>query len=160
MKAYLMIALSIISANLALPQVQEQDYPPLQQLISEKQFKKYTNEDSYKKRMDVYRDVFSSCASELRGRINEKQIHDIGEILLKMRAISHYALNDPTLSSASSKDLRSGQVKKLEIRLRKLLGTLKDLELAVPYDYRADFGATALEIDKLRDQLLKQLFGL
>ncbi len=132
--------------------------PPVMQLFSAKKYAQYQSKPKYKDRLDIYREVLDDQITEVRSRLKKLELGNAAEILGQMRAVTRHAMAEPSRESASAKDLRSTQVRKLEIRIRKIVGILDDLRLSVPYDYRAGFEVTSAELEKLRDQLLKQLF--
>lgn len=133
--------------------------PPVMQLFPAKKYAQYQSRPNYKDRMDIYREVLDDQIADVRSRLKKLELDNAVGILRQIGAVARHAMTDPSRESTNPKDLRSKQVKKLEIRIRKMVGTLDDLKLGVPYDYRAEFEATSGELEKLRDQLLKQLFG-
>jgi hypothetical protein len=152
----LLLAFGLFSLPFPGPQ---DNLPTLQSLLSEKEYRDYEKKPQYKKRLDIFRKAIAQTAAELRAKVGKKQLPPAIEELREIQALAHYGMAEPTRSAASPKDLRSGQVRKTEIRLRKLLKTLHDLELSVPYDHREDFAATSRLVEDWRNQLLKQIFG-
>jgi hypothetical protein len=133
---------------------------PLEALLSENEFREYKRSASYKDRMDVFRDSLSAQADQLKAHLKEMQLKPAQAVLVRVQTLARYALEEPTRKTASVKDLRSNQVRKLEIRIRKLVDMLDDFKHSVPFDYRGDFDSTIQELETLRDSLLKQLFEL
>jgi hypothetical protein len=133
--------------------------PPLQALLSPKQYQEYSQKPKYKDRIDLYHKAFDGTASELRGHLKKMDMEVVFDNLRKIRALSRYVREDPSRAAASPKDLRSKEVRKLEIRIRQLVFTLNDYRLSVPFDYRAEFETSARDLEELRNELLIQLFG-
>lgn len=155
----LLIVLFASSSFAAAGQGEQTADPPVMQLFPAKKYAQYQSKPKYKDRMDIYREVLDDQIAEVRSRLKKLELARASEILLEMRAVARHAMTDPSRESANPKDFRSKQVKKLEIRIRKMVGTLDDLKLGVPYDYRSNFEETAAVLEKFRDQLLQQLFG-
>ncbi len=134
--------------------------PPLEALLSPKHYREYQRRPEYKKRLDVYRESLSDHASSLRSHVNRQDLNEGLVVLGKIRALAHYALEEPSRSSASPKDFRSKEVKKLEIRIRRLIDTLNDAKNSIPYRYRNSFEQAEQDLEDLRNLLLEELFGV
>jgi len=133
-------------------------FPPLEELLSPGQYVKYVSKPKYKDRIDIFRKTMEGYGSMLRRHLDKKDLNQARQVLTNLRALTHYVQEEPTRSSASPKDLRSKQVKKMEILLRKQLDTMSDMKLSVPFDFRAEFEDTTQAFEQLRDQLLRGLF--
>ncbi len=133
--------------------------PPLAEILSAKAYQKYQQREKYRDRVDLFREALSAQADALHKEIKEKHLEGAGVVLRKMQALARYARQEPARQSASAKDLRSGQVIKLEVNIRKLTDTLHDYKLSVPLEYRDQFDETTADLEALRDQLLKGIFG-
>jgi hypothetical protein len=131
----------------------------LQDLMSSGLFAKYNSQSKYKDRVEIYHQALSDIAGQLRTHLKKMEMTAVTEDLQKMSSLSLLAQQEPTRAAASSKDLRSRQVRKLEIHIRLLFTTLNDYKLSVPFDYRADFENTTRDMEEWRNQLLIQLFG-
>jgi hypothetical protein len=132
--------------------------PPLQELLAPDQYRKYISKTKYKDRIDILRKTMESYGSMLRRHLDRKDLNEVKQALTRLRALTHYAQEEPTRSAASQKDLRSKQIKKMEILLRRQLDTLNDMKLSVPFDFRPEFEETTEAFERLRDQLLRGLF--
>jgi hypothetical protein len=151
----------VVSAGV-MPDRQEKTLlpdPPLETILSAKAYQKYQQKENYKDRVDLFRETLSDQADALHNEIKDKHLEGAGEVLGKMRALANYAKQEPTRQSASVKDLRSRQVIKLEVRIRRLTDTLHDYKLSVPLEYRDQFDQTTADLETLRDQLLKGIFS-
>jgi len=87
--------------------------------------------------------------------------HDLEGSLETLRKIQVLAAagSNATENALKSKDKRSRQVKRLEIRLRKLAEALEELKIAVPFESRVFFEETIVVLERFRNQLLNHLFG-
>ncbi|MBM3791049.1 MAG: hypothetical protein FJW35_11975 [Acidobacteria bacterium] len=132
---------------------------PISSLLSEKRLREYNRNPKYKGRIDIFREAYDDLASHLADDLKKMDMEKVFQDLRDMRALAGHVQNEPTRGAASAKDLRSKEVKKLEIRIRKLTAALDDYRLSVPFDDRGEFEATVNELEGLRNQLLIQLFG-
>ena len=131
--------------------------PSLRDLLTNSEFQKYQKDLRYKKRMDLFRKVFERRGEMLHRSVQLSQQEEVVELLQQLRALCHYVADESSL--ARQQDLRSKQVKKMEIRLRKLIETLEDLKSTSPFEHQAEFDLTSQTLEELRKTLLKQLFG-
>ena len=131
--------------------------PSLRDLLTHSEFQKYQKDLRYKKRIDLFRKAFKSRGEMLRRSVQLSQQEAVVELLQQLRALCRHVADES--SRARQQDLRSKQVKKLEISLRKLIETLEDLKSASPFEYQDEFDSTSQTLEKLRKTLLKQLFG-
>ena len=131
----------------------------LSALLTQREYRIYRAKARYKDRIDLFRKVFDRQARAVRVYLDQKRLQRVVKTLEEMRHTARHAIQEPSRSRAEVKQLRSKQVKKLEIRLRKLLENLDDLRFSVPLEYRPEFDQTKADLEKLRDQLLRQLFG-
>jgi hypothetical protein len=156
-----LLAFSLLFQEIATePAASRPPAPSLEALLSEEEFREYTRAPRYRDRMDVYRESLSAQADQLKAHLEERQLKPAQAVLARIQSLARYALEEPARKSASAKDLRAGEVRKLEIRIRKLVDALDDFKHSVPFDYREDFESTIEALERLRDSLLKQLFEL
>ena len=106
----------------------------------------------------MFREVFDRRVDLLQRYIQRDQLEETADLLQKISALSHYA-GEQSSNAKNDKDLRSSEVKKLEIRLRKLIETLNDLRTTVPFEYAEGFDNTIRTLEQLRKTLLGQLLG-
>ena len=154
MKILLTIILAGISPQYALTVVPSN--PSIQDLLTDQEFQKYLKRPNYKDRIDLFRKTFELRTHSLRRSIRLAQWEKTVQVLQQFRGLCHYISEES--KAVSQKDLRSKQVKQLEIRLRKLIVTLDDLKPAIPFEYYPEFESSAKILRKLRQTLLKQLF--
>lgn len=133
-------------------------YPPFETLFSPGQYNQYVSKPKYKDRIDLLRKIIESRASLLHKQLDRRDLNEVKQVLSEFRALTHYAQEEPSRSTASPDDLRSKQIKKMEIMLRKQLDSMNDMKLSVPFDFRSEFEITIQAIEQLRDQLLRGLF--
>jgi len=131
---------------------------PLEEVLSEKSLAKYQTTTKYSTRLKVLREALEVRTKRLPALIDQRNLATIYRGLGEMRTICSFAM-DISLAETNEKDRRSKEVKKLEIQLRKLGEILDDSKLEVPIENRAPFEQTKEEIEELREQLLRQLFG-
>jgi len=158
------LALSISCSALAFqvqePAAIEQRPEPekkLEELFTARELQKYRTEVKYKDRMEVFTDVLKRFSQLLRGQVEKKTIDDLLDTLDTLQSLSHHALKEPM--PANKKELRSGEVRKLEIRIRKLIEDIEDAKSIAAYEYRVEFDESIDDLAQLRDQLLQNMFG-
>ena len=149
------LSLSISFLNPAEPL---QTSPSLQDVLSDKEFRKYQTQSKFRDRMNLFGKVMARYEKTLRGHVKEAEIDGALKCLKQLRALGGHALQGAS-QQTKKKDLRSKQVKKLEIHLRKFVESIDDLKFSVPFAYRKEFEATAESLEKLRNQLLMGIFG-
>ncbi len=131
---------------------------PLEDVLSEKRLAKYQTTTKYNTRLKILREALEIKTKQLPALIDQRNLANIYRSLSEMRTICSFAM-DISLEETNEKNRRSKEVKKLEIRLRKLGEILNDSKLEVPLENRAPFEQTRHKIEELREQLLRQLFG-
>ncbi|MCZ6486086.1 MAG: hypothetical protein O6826_10350, partial [Acidobacteria bacterium] len=112
----------------------------------------------YRNRMDLFRKVLEARSSLLERFVHENKLEELREILLRIRALCPH-VEDESSDVKKGSDLRSKQVRKLEIYLRKLVKRVKDLQTVAPVKYAEEFEVTAEALERLRRILLTQLLG-
>lgn len=132
--------------------------PPLKDLLTERELREYQRKPRYRDRIDLFRKVFDRRVDLLQRYIQRDQLDETADLLQKISALSHYA-GEQSSNAKNDKDLRSSEVKKLEIRLRKLIETINDLQTTVPFEYAERFENTIRTLEQLRRTLLEQLLG-
>lgn len=132
--------------------------PPLKDLLTERELREYQRKPQYRDRIDLFREVFDRRVDLLQRYIQRDQLDETADLLQKISALSHYA-GEQSSNAKNDKDLRSSEVKKLEIRLRKLIETINDLRTTVPFEYAEGFDNTIRTLEQLRRTLLEQLLG-
>ena len=132
--------------------------PPLTDLLTERELSEYQRKPRYRDRIDLFREVFDRRVDLLQRYIQRDQLEESADLLQKISALSHYA-GGQSSNAKNDKDLRSSEVKKLEISLRKLIETLNDFRTTVPFEYAEGFDNTIRNLEQLRRTLLGQLLG-
>ena len=130
--------------------------PPLTDLLTERELSEYQRKPRYRDRIDLFREVFDRRVDLLQRYIQRDQLDESADLLQEISALSHYA-GGQSSNAKNDKDLRSSEVKKLEISLRKLIETLDDLRTTVPFEYADGFDNTIRTLEQLRKTLLEQL---
>ncbi len=115
--------------------------PPLTDLLTERELSEYQRKPQYRDRIDLFREVFERRVDLLRRYIQRDQLDETADLLQEISALSHHAVEQSS-NVKKDKDLRSSEVKKLEIRLRKLIETINDLRTTVPFEYVVVFENT------------------
>jgi hypothetical protein len=153
----LVVCLFFLAAGLAdMPAADERR--PLPELISPAEYNEYQRKSRYKDRMKLFRKILDRDVDLLANHTKHWEIEEVIAVLEGLREISAYVREEATEAS-NPKDLRSTEVKRLEIRLRKLVERVDELRRAVPFEYREEFESTSKAMEELRNQLLVQLFG-
>ena len=131
---------------------------PLTDLLTQRELREHQRKPKYRDRIDLFRKVFDRRVDLLHRYIQRDQLDDSADLLQKLSALAHHAVEESS-TVKNDKDLRSTEVKKLEIRLRKLIETINDLRTTVPFEYLETFESTVQALERLRKVLLEQLLG-
>lgn len=132
--------------------------PQIRDLLTPQEHQVYQSNPDYRNRMDLFEEVLDRYAKTLRQLVRESKLEEGLKSLENLGALAEHII-EQTGQSARGKDLRSKEVKKLEIRLRKLIETLQDLKSAVHLHYQPDFQLAADHLEDARNRLLAQMFG-
>jgi hypothetical protein len=132
--------------------------PPLTDLLTRGELREYQEKPKYRDRIDLFREVFDRRVDLLQRYIQRGQLEETADLLQSISALSHHTAAESS-NAEKEKDLRSTEVKKLEIRLRKLIEIIDDLRTTVPFEYLEGFENTLRALDQLRKTLLAQLLG-
>ncbi len=152
---FLTLAFVLLVSPLHLAQAVD---PPLTDLLTERELREYQRKPQYRDRIDLFREVFERRVDLLHRYIQRDQLDETADLLQEISALSHHAVEQSS-NAKNDKDLRSTEVKKLEIRLRKLIETINDLRTIVPFEYLEGFENTLQALEQLRKTLLSQLLG-
>ena len=136
---------------------QDTQDPPLEKLLNPKELQDYQGHVKYKDRMDVFADAMKRYSQQLRVLVDQKKVDQIVSTLDQLESLAHYARKEPL--PPNKKDRKAGEVRKLEIRLRKLLEEIQDAKTIAPYEYHTEFERTLEDLGKLRAELLRNFFG-
>lgn len=131
--------------------------PPLDQLLNAKELRDYQRKTKYKDRMEVFADAMKRYSDQLRRQVDKKEVGQIISTLDQLEYLAHYVANEPP--PVNKKDRKAGEIRKMEIRLRKLLEDIHDAKSVAPYEYHEEFDKTFAELADLRGRLLKNFFG-
>jgi hypothetical protein len=156
---YVMILLTcaLLLAQPSLAQTAGNEDPPLNDLLSTDELASYERNPTYKHHIDVLTDALKRYALVLRSQVDAKKVPELMGTLNRLQALAHYALREKL--PFRKKDMKSGEVRELEIRIRKLNAEIEDAKSIAPYEYNDEFQGTMDDLARLRNQLLKQLFG-
>jgi len=136
---------------------QDTQDPPLEKLLNARELQDYRTHVKYKDRMDLFADAMKRYSQELRALVDQKKVDQIVSTLGQLESLAHYARKEPL--PHDKKERKAGEVRKLEIRLRKLLEEIQDAKTIAPYEYHNDFERTLEDLGRLRAELLKNFFG-
>ncbi len=155
----LLFATLLLAGNLVnfLPLGQEVVLP-LKDLLIETEFREYQRKSRYRDRIDLFRKVLDRRSDLLRRYLQRGELDLASDLLGKIQTLSQY-ITEESSSVENVKDLHSTQVKKLEIRLRQQIESIKDLRTTVPFEYLETFETTIQDLEDLRKALLRQLLG-
>ena len=155
----LLFATLLLAGNLVnyLPLGQEVVLP-IQDLLIETEFREYQRKSRYRDRIDLFRKVLDRRSDLLRRYLQRGELELASGLLRKIQTLSQY-ITEESFSVENAKDLHSTQVKKLEIRLRQQIESIKDLRTTVPFEYLEAFETTIQDLEDLRKALLRQMLG-
>ena len=124
--------------------------------LTDKEFRDYRRRPRYRNRIDLFKTVFDRNFTLLARHLKRNELGESSDLLLQIQALCRYVEQESN-QVEEPKDLRSKQVKQLEIRLRRLMESIKDLQAAAPYEYLDQFEVTVQTVAKLRKLLLTHL---
>ncbi len=130
----------------------------LADLLTPSEYRDYQKKTDYKARMDLFREVLERYSERITLQIKQERVEDALRTLGEIRTVCATA-REASERETDPKLFRSKQVKKLEIRLRKLVEALDDLKNSVSYEQRQEFELTADALERFRDLLLGRFFG-
>ncbi len=140
------------------PPLGQQPAPPLKDLLTDREFERYRKTSNYKDRINFFRKTFATRSDLLQQFVRRDEGKKVADVLYQLRSLAqHLAKGSPR--QVREKDLRSKEVKRLEISLRKLIDRIKDFRSVVTVENRDQFDLTAQALEDLRRTLLKQMFG-
>lgn len=151
------VALALQAPDQAAAEPEQEQEKKLEELFNTKELRKYRAQVRYKDRMEVFTDVLKRFSQLLRGQVEKKKVEELLDTLDTLQSLSRHALAEPM--PANKKELRSGEVRKLEIRIRKLVEDIEDAKSIAPYEYRVEFDESIDDLTDLRNQLLENMFG-
>ena len=155
----LLFAALLLAGNLVnFLQLGQEVMLPLKDLLMETEFREYQRKTRYRDRIDIFRKVLDRRSDLLRRYLQRGELDRAFDLLEKIQALAHY-INDEASRVTNEKDLHSTQVKKLEIRLRQQIESIKDLRTTVPFEYLETFETTIQDLEDLRKALLRQMLG-
>ena len=154
-----LVTLWFLTGTLLIPVQEGQQVDlQLQDLLTDKEFRDYRRRPRYRNRIDLFKKVFDRNFTLLARHVKRNELGESSDLLLQIQALCRYVEQESN-QVEEPKDLRSKQVKQLEIRLRRLIESIKDLQAAAPYEYLDQFEVTVQTVAKLRKLLLTHLFG-
>ena len=149
------IPLLVLLASLAGGPASE-TLPPLEEVFSVSELRLYRAKIDYKSRMNLFRKALERNSKLLSVHGKRSDPGAVLKVLADMKALSEHALRE---TPAREKDGRSRETKRLEIRARRIVESMEDLKLVLPFEYRDDFDDCIRSLEKLRKHLLDRLFG-
>jgi hypothetical protein len=154
-----LVTLWFLTGTLLIPVQEGQQVDlQLQDLLTDKEFRDYRRRPRYRNRIDLFKKIFDRNFTLLARHVKRNELGESSDLLLQIQALCRYVEQESN-QVEEPKDLRSKQVKQLEIRLRRLIESIKDLQAAAPYEYLDQFEVTVQTVAKLRKLLLTHLFG-
>ena len=141
------------------PQPFEPDLdPPLKDLLSPSEFREYVTKSRYRDRVDLFREVIERRQASLHQLVTTSRTEGTLKLLRGLRALSQYIIQE-TSESTHPKDMRSNQVRKLEISIRNLIEAVDGFKQMVSFRYQLKFEAASQALQISRSRLLVQIFG-
>ena len=106
----------------------------LQDLLTDREFRDYRRKPRYKDRINLFKKAFERNFKALERHVERNELGESAAQLLCIQALCHHVEQESS-QVKEPKDLRSKQVKQLEIQLRQLAENIKNLQRAVPWDH-------------------------
>lgn len=131
---------------------------PLDEILTPREGSNLARKTRYNDKIEILRKAMERRTDRLDRELQNRNLAIIFRTLAELRSISSVLL-DLSVNEPDEKERRNKEVKKLEIYLRKLSEQLSSQMLSVPLENRPQFEETISIAEKLRDQLLQQLFG-
>ena len=154
-----LLAILLLLAGAPNPGQQDQQVDlQLQDLLTDREFRDYRRKPRYKDRINLFKKAFDRDSKALERHVERNELGESAAMLLRIQALCHHVEQESSRAN-EPKDLRSKQVKQLEIQLRRLAENIRDLQRAVPWEYLDRFEVTAQRVEKLRKLLLTHLLG-
>lgn len=134
--------------------------PPtsLQALLSPQEFGKYQKKPRYKDRIEQFRNALERYSLQVERDVRGRRAEPMQQTLRSISCLAYHILQEPTRENFP-KDQRSKQVKKMEIRLRKLIDLLDDAKYSFSFEMQQRFDHTLKDLHEVREQMLQGLFG-
>jgi hypothetical protein len=130
----------------------------IDELLGPRDAGRFYQRTRYRQRIEILRKAIEDRADRLGDEIEKRNLAVVYRTLAELRGLSHHALQI-SLSESDERELTHREVRRLEIRLRRLVDQLEGQQLGVPLENRHQFGPTREKVEALRNQLLRQLFG-
>lgn len=148
----------LLSAFLVVPsQPDQEELPPLRSLLTPQELHTHERRSRYRDRMDLYRRVFDRFTVVFENQMGAGEYQRAVDELRKIRGLALVALAEPV--EGSERDLRSRQVKRLEVELRKLIDGVRDYKRVAPLLKEEEFDLAIEALEDLRSRLLGYMFG-
>lgn len=130
----------------------------LQDILTDRELRDYQRTPRYRNRISMFKKVFDRNSNLLERYVKANDLGKSSNLLLQIQAMCNF-VEQETNQTEDLKELRSKQVKQLEIRLRRLAKTIRDLQVTRPWEHIDQFEVTVQAVDHLRTLLLHHLLG-
>ncbi len=130
----------------------------LDELLGPRDLGRFYQRTRYRQRIEILRKAIEDRADRLGGEIEKRNLAVVFRTLAELRGLVHHALQLSLIESDEGEQMHR-EVRRLEIRLRRLSNQLETQQLGVPLENRGQFDLTREKVEVLRNQLLRQLFG-
>jgi len=138
--------------------VQQVSEHKLEDLLTANELRDYRRRDDYRHHIDLFRKAFESRTNALTSYVRQQKWDGAVLFLSQMSALAPL-VERASATVENTNHLRSGQVKDLEIALRKIIATLQEFLSAAPFEHREHFQKAHQRLEDLRKILLAQLLG-
>lgn len=149
-----LVAVSVLLGS----QKSDEELVPLEELLGTRNYAEYQTKPKYHDRLKILRRAIEQRERILPRQLENYQLGVVHRTLEELRSLARYSY-ELSVQETNNKELQHREVKRLEIRLRRLAEELRDWELSVPFEDRAPFERARESCERLRDRLLRQLFG-
>lgn len=132
--------------------------PALEELLGPRSYTEYQSRERYRDRLKILRRAIEQRERLLPRQLDEYHLGAVRKTLAELRSLADHGY-ELSVQETNNKELQDREVKRLEIRLRKLADELRDWALSVPFEEREPFERARESCERLRNRLLRQLFG-
>lgn len=129
---------------------------PVEDLLLPAELSLYRQKPQYRARMDLFRKVLERQVGQLTRLAQTQSLKPSQDLLADIRWLCIHGIAET--QEADSRDFRSKQVRKLEIRIRHFATVVDDLKKNFLVEQHTLFETTVGHLEAFRNQLLGQLF--
>jgi hypothetical protein len=107
-------------------------------------------------RLKIYEAAFGRCENELRALVGRQESQKVRSHLVSWAGLLDLALKD--IEASPGRKNRSKALRRIEIRLRRAIGTMQAARLRSPADQQEDFESWLTHAEGVRKKMVAILF--